>query len=182
MKIYFSTNEKYYSKFMRWLFKEPSSHVGLGFSPDGTIPLVLDCTKPYGKIYHLDHWKKKYRITYSMDLALTKEDEEEAYILTTNNAVLKPYDWDAYFYGFLRGIAARWYGIPLPFTNRYSSDDADLCTEVLNPIKQLLLKYQIELITKDLAAMTPHMLAKELHDQTLTNEKVTWHDFPTQTP
>lgn len=155
------------------------SHVGLGFSPDGAVPLVVDCTKPYGKIYHLEHWKSKYSIPYSMVLQLSPADEFEAFRLVSENSVLKPYDWDAYFYAFYRGILWKWFDVDPPTTNRCSSDKAELCTEVLNPIKPLLLKYNINLLNRDLSAVTPHMLAAEIHNQTRTNEKVTWYDFPT---
>jgi hypothetical protein len=181
MHVYFSTNERYYSRLFRLLFREPASHVGVGFSPGADVPLVVDCTQPYGKIYHLHHWKAYYKIIYFMRIDTSPEDELEAYRLVTDNAVLKPYDYDAYVYGFYLGIKWKIFGINPPKTNRFSSPNADLCTEIFNPIKPLLLNYDIDLTNIDLAALTPHMLADELYHQTRFNDKVVWHGFPTKT-
>lgn len=177
MRLYFSTNEKYYSKFMMFLFKEPVSHVGAGFTIQG-CPVVVDCTKPCGKLYHLRSWQKKYDIIYYVNIELSPEDEQTAFTLVTDNAVLKPYDWDAYFYGFFRGILWKWFGIDPPSVNKYSDKNADLCTEIVNPIKGMLKNYGIDLLDKDLAIMTPHMMAKEIREQTKDNERVVWYDFP----
>lgn len=179
MRLCFSTNEKYYSKFMKFLFKEPTSHVGAGFVVQG-CPLIVDCTKPCGKLYHQKHWDKKYKTVYFVDIQLSEDDEKLAFYLVTDNAVLKPYDWDAYFYGFLLGILWKWGGIKPPTYNRFSSKDADLCTEIVNPIKPLLCQYGINLEGKDMAAMTPHMMAAEIYEQTKSNERVRWYGFPAQ--
>lgn len=50
----------------------------------------------------------------------------------------------------------------------------DLCTEIFNPIKDILQKYGIDLFGIDLAAVTPHMLAKEIYRQTKDNSAITW--------
>lgn len=176
MYLYFSTNDKYYSRFMRFLFKEPTSHIGIGFEV-GECPIVVDCTKPFGKVYHLKHWESKYEIKISAKITMTAEDELEALRKTVDNAVLKPYDWGAYYYGFFIGILWKWFYVPPPKTNKYGSDDADLCTEVLNPIKRILKKYEIDLVNHDLAAMTPHMVATEIYRQTFSNERVAWYGF-----
>jgi len=49
-----------------------------------------------------------------------------------------------------------------------------LCTEIFNPIKDILAKYDINLFGLDLAAFTPYMLAKEIYNQTKNNSNVRW--------
>lgn len=165
---------------MGWIFEEPVSHMGVGFEIDGVLPIVVDCTKPYGKVRHLNHWINHYDIVYCADISMTPEDEIIALKLACDNAVLKPYDWPAYYYGFLCGILKKLFKTPLPKVNMYSSKDKDLCSEVLSPIKPLLTTYGINLAYKDLSCMTPHMIGVELYNQTKNNKKVTWHDFPTK--
>jgi hypothetical protein len=177
MHIFFSTNENYYSKFARFLFGETTSHVGIGFTVLG-CPLVIDCTKPYGKIYHLSHWRKKYDIKYLSIVYMDPQDDELAFRLASSYAVMKPYDWNAYFYGLYCGLKLRFLGSKLPDINKYDDPETDLCTEIFNPLKTLLLKYGINLTNIDLSARTPDMLANDIYKQTKNNEKVVWYDFP----
>ena len=174
MIIYFTTNEKFYSKLLRWIFDEPTSHVGASFKPEGQIELVADCTKPHGKLMHLNNWLFKHRLLCSIEINMKKEHELQAYELVVNNCVMKPYDFPAYIYGFYWGLRIKFFGHKPPKKNAESSKEMDLCTEILNPIKGLLLEYAIDIYDMDLAAMTPTMLAMELYKQTIYNSRVDW--------
>lgn len=179
MLIYLSTNENYYSKLARFLFKEPVSHIGLGFNISG-VPMVIDCTKPYGKLYHLKHWESKYTIVYYAGILLEERDEIDAFQKASEYSVLKPYDWSAYFYGLFIGMLWRLHLTALPEKNFFNIREWDLCTEVLNPLKNILFSYGIDIRDIDLSARTPHMIATEIYKQTLGNERVKWYGFPDQ--
>jgi len=174
MVIYFTTNEKFYAKLLRWIFLEPVSHVGMCLYPTGVTPIVIDCTKPFGKIYAYNAWTKKHSPIFAAQIPMSLEDEIKCFDTVALRSVLRPYDFSAYFHGFYHGIKWRLFGTKLPKRNTKSDHEKDLCTEIFNPIKQLLQKYGIDRYGVDLAAMTPHMLAREIYRQTVGNENVTW--------
>jgi hypothetical protein len=174
MIIYFTTNEKFYSKLLRWLFKEPVSHVGICLYPTGAIPIVVDCTKPYGKLYGFNPWKKKHEPIYAVQIPLAPSDELDCFEKVAMRSVGRLYDFEAYFYGFYWAILWRFFGFTLPKQNKLSNHDKDLCTEIFNPIKVTLQNYGIDLFGIDLASVTPHMLAKEIYKQTKDNGLFNW--------
>jgi hypothetical protein len=174
MVIYFTTNDNYYSKLLKWVFKEPTSHVGVCLYPTGVTPVVVDCTKPYGKIYAFRAWTKKHDPVYAVQIPMALEHERYCFDTVALRSVLRPYDFSAYFYGFYWGLRWRLFGSTLPKRNKKSDHERDLCTEIFNPIKDILQKYGIDLFGVDLAAVTPHMLAKEIYRQTKDNSSITW--------
>lgn len=177
MDIYFSTNEKLYSKLFRVLAKEPVSHIGLGFFPK-SLNLAVDCTKPYGKVYHLKHWKSKYKLNFHMSLDMSLDDELVAYSCAADHAILVRYDWGAYYYGFLMLIRRYIFGIPLPAKNSWQTNEDRICTEIMTPLVEVLKKYGLDASDLDFAALTPFETAKELKKRSEGIEEVRWYGFP----
>ena len=174
MQIRFATNDSYYSRFFRFIFKEPVSHVGLGFFM-GTRDLMVDCTKPYGGVYSNCCWSKKHTTLYFLDIKMSEEDEFKAYHLAVESAVLTEYDWGAYYYGFLMGIRKFLFRTPLPPHNKWQAKEKFLCTEILQPLKKILEKNGLDIRYLDLSAFTPHMLGKNMYRKWWPKDKKhTW--------
>lgn len=176
MLIYFSTNDVYYSKIFRWLFNEPSSHVGLGFFRDQES-VVVDCTKPCGREHSLSRWIFKYKITHSLKIPLSEEREEDFYQIAKEYSVGKKYDFSAYYWGLFCGLAFKLFRIPLPKKNVFQQEEHGLCTEIFVPFKEKLLEFGIDILELDMSATTPHMLALRLYEQTKDNTGVRWYGF-----
>jgi len=161
MDVYFSTNDHYYSKAHRYIAKEPFTHIGLGFFTD-KLKLVVDCTKPHGKLYHLDHWLTKYYLTNQLRIELDPEVEQKFYELVIKGSVNVPYDWGAYAYAWLAGIRNFLFNTPYPNINPWGGS-GKWCTEVLTPIVQPLFEETgVDFMGLDLAAKTPCMIYKKL--------------------
>lgn len=177
MVIYFTTNENFYSRLLCWIFSEPVSHVGICLYPTGKTALAIDCTKPHGKIYAYEHWKIKNHPIFWVDIPLSESDEIECFDKTARRSVMRPYDLKAYIHGFYWGIRAKLFGSRLPRTNKQSDHEKDLCTEIFNPIKDVMIRNGVDLYGIDLSAMTPHMLAIEIYRQTKNNSAIRWDGF-----
>ena len=161
MRFYFTTNDKWYSKAHRFMANEPFTHIGLGFFI-GTLNLIVDCTKPNGKVYHLDHWLKKYRAVKILSLSLENTMEQLLYLDVTNACVNTPYDWGAYYYAWLMGIRKLLFNKPYPDVNPWAGSGM-WCSEIISPIKENLKDYGVDLTdVADFAALTPYMLYKKL--------------------
>lgn len=163
MYIYFTTNEKYYSKLLRWLTGEPVSHVAVGFYFGAKIN-VIEATKPRAKLVSYKHFKSKEKLVKVLKLSLGFDDELFCYNLVLQKMVGKPYDWGAYYYGFWRCILKKFFGISFPKINRFNDPDKQLCTEVLDPLKVFFASKRIDII-RDLSALTPHGLCEYLKTQ-----------------
>lgn len=174
MRIYFATNDKYYSKVMRFLFKEPVSHVASGFWTD-KIDIIVDSTKPHGKAYHKLHWDSKYKTKYFIDIAMSAEDELAAYQASVASSVMVPYDWQAYWYAFYK-VTCRWlFGIPLPTHNKYEDPSKNLCQEAIAALRPYLIKYDLDMRFIDFSGLTPHMIGRALYKRTdPRNKNVSW--------
>lgn len=174
MQILFTTNDIYYSKLFRFLYREPSSHVGLGFFIDGKRK-VIDCTKPEGKEHTLEGWLNKYRITHKMDLIIPEPQERLWYNAAKDYSVGKPYDFSAYYGGMVWGVIHRITHLPHPKRNFLERPEHGLCTEILHTLKCPLLEYGIDIRHLQLAANTPHMICLELYKQSKCHPKVKWY-------
>lgn len=174
MYIYFTTNDKFYSKLLKWVFNEYISHIGLAFAPTLKTHLVIECTKPYGKVFALQHWLLRNEVIVAVQIPLTKEEEAQWFDEVAYRAVLRPYDFGAYFYGFYWGLRHKFFGDAYPETNAKSDPNHDICTEVLQPLKVLLLKYGIDIAKDDLTAMTPQMVASKMYYQTKGKSDIIW--------
>lgn len=165
MKIYFVTNEHYYSKIFRFLFKEPVSHVALSFFEDD-LKLVIDATKPVGGLYHIKYWLSKYSVVYCMELKLRSDDEKKLCLKVIDETVMVPYDWGGYWFAFFVAIKKRLFGIPYPKKNEWDATNMRHCGEILESLKNILPKHGMDISDLDFAALTPHMAAQELYKRT----------------
>jgi len=163
MKIYFTKNEHWYSKLLMWFEGSTMSHVGLGFFDD--LGLVVDCTKPFSKVYHVDHWFSKYQIVQEIDVPLSPEVERLAYKRVVDTCLLKPYDWGAYAFAWVSIVRKVLFGTPYPDTNPWSSDDGFWCTEIFVPVVDILKDLDADLSGIDLASYSPQMVFDKLVTQ-----------------
>ena len=133
MKICWLTNDKWYSKLLRFIFNEESSHVGVIFNIDG-IEIAMDITKPHGDIYSAKSWFSKYRLLYQVELKLTHDQEIEVFKECETFCVMKKYDFPGYIYGMIYGLLRKLHIIKmLPVENRWAGS-GDMRQEILRPI------------------------------------------------
>ena len=163
MYIYFTTNDKFYSKLLMWLTDEPTSHVAVGFYFGGKIN-VIEATKPRARLLSYKSFKKSHTIVNALKLDLGFDDELDVYSKTIKTMLGKPYDWPAYFYGFWRSILRKFFNIPYPKINRFNDSKKQLCTEILDPLKMFFASRGIDIIM-DLSAKSPHGLYLHLKKQ-----------------
>jgi hypothetical protein len=156
MKIYFSTNEKWYSKLMRFAEGSDVTHVGLGFFND--LQLVIDCTIPKGSLYHYRYWADKYEVVHTLDIPMSREDEELAYRMTLSTCLLAEYDRCAYIVGLYWLVRCKITGEDLPVKNPGNRDNKLMCSEVFVPVVGILKKYGVDLEYIDFSVKSPRML------------------------
>lgn len=176
MRLAWVTNDRYYSGLLRFLFNEPTSHVGSIFSLYG-MSLAVDINRPYGKVYDLTHWLSKYTIIWEMRINFERHDELKLYQAAKDYAVLRPYDMRSYYYGMFAGIGHKFFGIPYPKTNALASGTASMCQEILTPILQhptfkAVVPHNIDV--QHFSECTPHMSMLLLKDATANNPSVEW--------
>jgi len=165
MKFYFATNDKWYSKAHRYIAKEKSTHIGVGIFTE-SLNLVVDCTKPYGKLYHYKHWAKIYEVVDEIELPTHFGDDTLIYDDLIKACILTTYDWNAYYYAWIMGLRKFLFKTPYPKSNPWASDSGMWCTEIIRPLLPFLKSRGINIDYVDFAAQTPQMifdlLAKKL--------------------
>jgi len=178
MKVCWVTNEKFYSKLLRYLFTDVSSHVGVMFDFDG-ISLATDINKPFGKVWDSRYWLSKYSIVWHMDIALTHDHEIELYKYCADYCVLRPYDMNAYYFGMIAGLKYKFFGCSLPTENTWSNNTGGTCQEIVTPILQNDIIKQIEPRFANVdylkfPCMTPDMVMDVLKAATSNNPRIRW--------
>lgn len=178
MRICWVTNERYYSRLLRYLFTNDSSHVGVTFDVHG-ISLATDVNKPFGKVWDLDYWLYKYNVVWSMDVLLSEDDEMVLFRLCRDYCVLRKYDMGAYYYGMICGLRLKFLGIPLPSVNKWSLNTGSTCQEVVTPIIQSDILQHIEPRLANIdptvfSACTPDMTMEILKTATKDNPRIEW--------
>ena len=175
MKIVWVTNDIWYSKLLRFLFNEDSSHVGTVFNFDG-LDLAVDINKPYGSLYSLKYWLNKYRIVEQVELTLPHDQEIQLLKIVADYSVMRPYDMGGYYYGMVWGLLHKLFKLPLPEINKGSDGTGAMCQEIIIPI----LKSQIVQATGiingifDFANMSPSMTRDYFKKITLNNPFWKW--------
>jgi hypothetical protein len=176
MKVCWVTNDRYYSKLYRWLFKEDASHVGAVFD-FGSSAIAVDLNRPYGRIWDIHHWLHKYTIIWSMEIDLTAKEEMEMYESCRDYAVMRQYDMSGYYFGIIAGIKHRLLGAKIPKVNKWSKGTGSMCQEIVVPV------FQHEIIKGILGDVLPATgndgrtlatIRKMLWDATKDNPKVKW--------
>jgi len=130
MHIYFVTNDKWWSKLHRWGLNEKSTHLGLCFFKD-ELDIIVDCTKPHGKVYHADYWFTKYRMVYHLEVECPRSIEHHLLRDAIEMSSMTPYDWGAYFYYIMMVFRLKLCGKPLPERNMWGGHGR-WCTEIID--------------------------------------------------
>jgi len=178
MRICWVTNEKYYSKLLRFLFNNDTSHVGVMFDING-IELVTDINRPFGKVWDNNYWLYKYTVVWSMEVLLSDKEEIELYHTCRKYCVLREYDMGAYYYGMLAGLRLKFLKIPLPKVNKWSLNTGSTCQEVLTPLVQSDIIRHVEprLASIDptrFSECTPDMVMNIMKTATKGNPRIHW--------
>lgn len=160
MKIYFTTNQKWYSRLMRWLWSDEVTHVGIGFN-EFQHELVFDISKPYGSIYPVELWFKKYEKRYELSFDLTEREINKYFADLWYYCILKEYDIGTYYYAIYWGILKKFFKVPLPKSNIIANENKGICSNVIDPIKDLLSKNGYCFQNVDTYSKTPQMLLNE---------------------
>jgi hypothetical protein len=178
MRVCWVTNEVYYSRLLRYLFNNVSSHVGVMFEFDD-IALTTDINKPKGKVWDSRYWLDKYSIVWSMDVSLSHDHEIELYKICADYCVLRPYDMGAYYFGMIAGLKHKVFGIPYPTENTWANNTGGTCQDVVTPLVQNDLMRQIEPRLADIdyinfPCKTPDMVMNILKAATSKNPRIRW--------
>lgn len=165
VEIYFTTNDEWYSKLHRKIEGVPATHIGIGFFI-GSMNMIVDCTKPHGKVYHRDHWLSRYTLVKTLRFDMPVIEEKKCFVETSEYSVMAPYDWGAYAYAWIMGVRKYLFKTPYKETNPWSSEKGKWCTEILNPILPYFRERGITVLDGlDLAAHTPWMVYLLLKDK-----------------
>jgi hypothetical protein len=157
MKIYFVTNQKWYSRLMRWLWNDEVTHLGIGFD-EFNHELIFDISKPTGSVYPYEYWFNKYEPRYFIEIALSDEEIDEYFAELWFYCVLKPYDMNSYYLAIFWGIMTKFFKIKVPDINVVADEEKGFCSNVIEPLKELLTKNGMYLKNVDTYSKTPQML------------------------
>lgn len=135
MKLLWTKSSKPLSKMIRWVSKEPCSHFAISF--DDKFVFHSDLTGAHPTFFNW--FMKSHEVVHTMafdHLPLETED------LIWDLVVMKfdkprPYDWGAFMYFLVSGLAHRLFNKPMPSKNIWADSSLYLCTElasVLTPI------------------------------------------------
>ena len=133
IQVIFTRSSSFLSKIIRFLSKEPVSHVAIVFDNK-----IVFHSNLYGT--HPDWYSTFIRdneIIFILDYKYTLEQEEEIY-LKIRQYDSRWYDFGGLFYFLWRGILYRLFNVPIPKDNLFGKKDQFLCTELAKIIDPTL--------------------------------------------
>lgn len=137
------------SKLIMWVFKEPCSHFAIAF--DDHFVFHSDLLGSEATFYKW--FLNSHTLVHSIILNPGIEIEDQVWDLIVEKFDRpKKYDFGAFIYFGLCGLAHRIFGRPMPKKNIWASSTAYLCeeiVEVLNPISEIKIPENIDLITPE---------------------------------
>ncbi len=146
MRILFCRHHSMSSDLLEWATEEPCSHVAIDLE---FIPIVMHSTLRKVHLSWAPNFYMKWQI---VDYVLQKHNELDIYKALRKYEEAS-YDIRAYLYFAWRVALKKFFGIPLPLTNKWASPKDFLCTELVGTVVK---------VDRDLAMMTPWMLRNYL--------------------
>lgn len=137
------------SKMIMWLFNEPCSHFAISFDDQFVFQSDLLGTEPT----FWSWFKAKHTIVHELYISpkLNVDDAVWAKITGTFDRP-KSYDFGAFLYFGLCGLAHKFFNRKMPKKNIWASSTSYLCTElaqVLSPIPGIVIPSDIDMITPE---------------------------------
>ena len=157
MKIAFCKSSLPLSVLIRWGLQEPVSHAVFIFNDYFAVHSDLLGVH----LTTIDKIKKADTIVYTLNYALTPEEEFATLKRLLTSALGEPYDFGAFFYFIWRALLKRVFGKPLPTKNLFQIDDMLMCTEVAGDLPAngvLATEIVNPLKTVDLGMTSPYQL------------------------
>lgn len=173
MKICWVVSGAWYSKLLRYLFNETTSHVGTMWTING-IDLVIDQNRPYGTMWSTKYWLHKYKVIHQVELQLPPEKELELFKCIEAHTILLKYDMGGYYYGMIWGLIHKFLKIPFPKVNKWAKPNEDMCQEIIAAllIHKIIKDTGISIPPVDLSTMTPD--ASMLYMKKITENNPSW--------
>lgn len=153
MKFSYTTNDKFLSKLQKYLGKEKISHVGLLFPKKD---IAFDCSTSGFKCQTIKRFKTVNAEVYSIYIDMSEDDEKTCCEILFDMCGSK-YNFAAWFWLIWKGFIYRFIGLYPPKKNPYYSKTTFLCTNIADPIAEILLKYELNIYPYFDDAITPEM-------------------------
>lgn len=160
IRLVWTKNNLVLSKLIRWAFAEPVSHFAMCFDDRLVFHSSLTGAEPV--------WARRFLAThdivFTLMLRVPPEIEDKIYDrIYAQFWRSRPYDWGAFFYFFVTGLAHKVFGRPMPTRNLWGDRDSYLCIEIAE-----VLRPAIDL-PDELDMLTPMALYKLIQAQLGTN-------------
>jgi hypothetical protein len=161
MIIAFTTNEKPLSRLARFLSSEPSSHLGVIFYRFDT---AFDCSTSGFKLQTIQRFLTVNHPCYEIFLNMDELDEAKAFSALASRVGSK-YNFKSWYWCIWRGFLLKFFGINPPEKNPHYSETEYLCTNIIDPLEGILLKYGLNINDLKDSAISPHGLFLCLQSQ-----------------
>ena len=169
MQILFVRSDKIGSKFIRWGFDEPASHVAISFNS--------------GRVFHsygvgiMEQDAFMFAHTYTAAGTITLQADSDDDLEEKFRALLQPkslYDYPALLYFGWRVFLFKFFGQKMPKINRWNQAEKFLCTEVSYILCTVLAEKGVVLLpaNTDIAMISPWQLFLEME------KKIVIHQLP----
>jgi hypothetical protein len=133
MKLLFSyNNRKIGSRFIRWVLREPVSHVAIQFSSG----LIIHSTFSGVGLEWSSNFRAENDIPYEYDAIIPPSPEDEmAWVTSLLDIYMgQSYDYKAFIYFGWRALLLRLLGLPMPGRNHWNANGRYLCTELASTV------------------------------------------------
>jgi hypothetical protein len=153
MRLLWTSSDSLGSRAIKSATSADCSHVAISFDRLGSIEnKVFHSTLESGAVQiPLDRFAREYKVVHAIGLPMISvAQERDLYVLYLERYKGDYYDVPAMFYWIYRATLLKLFSVPLPRHNSLAVKHANLCTEMLKPICNLLnisLGYDFEMIS-----------------------------------
>jgi len=168
MIIAFTTNDKPLSRLARYLSGEPVSHLGIVSYRFNT---AFDCSTKGFKIQTIRRFFEVNHPKTEIYINMDDVDEAICFSLLTDH-IGSLYNFKSWYWLIWRGILWKFFGLKPPEKNPYYSTDKFLCTNIIDPLEEILLKYGIVLADLKDQAISPYGLYLCLKEQSAESKHI----------
>lgn len=168
MIISYTANDTFLSKLQRFLGKERISHVGLLFFRKN---VAFDCSTSGFKSQPINRFYQKNNEVCLIPIDMTMSDEDQCCDILFSHCG-DGYNFKAWFWLIYRGILYKFFGLYPPPKNPYYSKKTYLCTNIADPIAEIMIKYGIDLYPMIDDTITPERQYECLQHQSRGYEPI----------
>lgn len=167
MIFLWTTSDQIGSRLIKWGLEEDCSHFALAFFEHrGRSAPLIESKAAHGvKLRWLGDFLEHNKVVHALKFPFESgKQQADLFHHTSSEVIGIEYDKRGIAYWAIAGALKKFFGRPIPMTNKWGRNEQLYCVEIIEAMEEFMKTLGIDLNTFDLEMTSPHMAYHLLKD------------------